>query len=109
MVRPDHEHRRGLQDRTPRPGPTQAASGRFAPVSPGPPLACSPPPPPGATRRGLMAAGPVPHRASDSLVTRTYAGLLVAQFLAAFNDQAIHASAMFFAINTQTLNEKFAI
>ncbi|HJZ92515.1 MAG TPA: MFS transporter [Gemmataceae bacterium] len=56
-----------------------------------------------------MAAGPVPHRASDSLVTRTYAGLLVAQFLAAFNDQAIHASAMFFAINTQTLNEKFAI
>jgi MFS family permease len=56
-----------------------------------------------------MAAGPVPHRASDSLVTRTYAGLLVAQFLAAFNDQAIHASAMFFAINTQTMSEAQAI
>src|SRR5262245_13474679 len=54
-------------------------------------------------------AGPVPHRASDTLVNRTYAGLLAAQFLAAFNDQAIHAAAMFFAINTQTLNEKFAI
>jgi MFS family permease len=35
--------------------------------------------------------------------------LLVAQFLAAFNDQAIHASAMFFAINTRTLNEGVAI
>ncbi len=35
--------------------------------------------------------------------------LLVAQFLAAFNDQAIHASAMFFAINKGALNEAQAI
>jgi MFS family permease len=54
-------------------------------------------------------AGPVPHRASDTLATRTYAGLLAAQFLAAFNDQAIHAAAMFFGINTQTLSEAQAI
>ena len=36
---------------------------------------------------------------ADNLRSRTFLGLLVAQFLAAFNDQAIHASAMFFAIN----------
>src|SRR5262249_23019162 len=35
--------------------------------------------------------------------------LLIAQFLAAFNDQAIHASAMFFAINKKTLTEDQAI
>jgi MFS family permease len=46
---------------------------------------------------------------SDSLRDRTFLGLLAAQFLAAFNDQAIHASAMFFAINTKTLNEAQAI
>jgi MFS family permease len=46
---------------------------------------------------------------SGTLLSRTYVGLLIAQFLAAFNDQAIHASAMFFAINTQTLNEAQAI
>lgn len=45
----------------------------------------------------------------SKLLTRTYVGLLVAQFLAAFNDQAIHASAMFFAINTQTFTEAQAI
>ena len=42
---------------------------------------------------------------ADTLRNRTFIGLLIAQFLAAFNDQAIHASAMFFAINTQTLTE----
>ncbi len=47
--------------------------------------------------------------ASDTLWNRTYLGLLGAQFLAAFNDQAIHAASMFFAINTQTLTEKNAI
>src|SRR5713226_3390771 len=36
---------------------------------------------------------------ASSLRSRTFIGLLAAQFLAAFNDQAIHASAMFFAIN----------
>jgi MFS family permease len=45
----------------------------------------------------------------DSLKSRTFIGLLVAQFLAAFNDQAIHASAMFFAINHKTLTEANAI
>jgi MFS family permease len=46
---------------------------------------------------------------ADSLRSRTFIGLLVAQFFAAFNDQAIHASAMFFAINTDTLDEGGAI
>src|SRR5260370_39120909 len=46
---------------------------------------------------------------ADSLRSRTFVGLLVAQFLAAFNDQAIHASAMFFAINRGALNEAQAI
>jgi MFS family permease len=36
---------------------------------------------------------------SDTLKSRTFLGLILAQFLAAFNDQAIHASAMFYAIN----------
>src|SRR5437870_11261440 len=43
------------------------------------------------------------------LRNRTFIGLLIAQFLAAFNDQAIHASAMFFAINKKTLTQEFAI
>ena len=43
------------------------------------------------------------------LKSRTFVGLLVAQFFAAFNDQAIHAAGMFFAINTQTLTEENAI
>lgn len=46
---------------------------------------------------------------ADHLHSRTFIGLLIAQFLAAFNDQAIHASAMFFAINTGTMNEAQAI
>ena len=46
---------------------------------------------------------------ANTLGNRTYIGLLIAQFLAAFNDQAIHASAMFFAIHTQTLTEASAI
>jgi MFS family permease len=46
---------------------------------------------------------------ADTLRTRTFVGLLVAQFLAAFNDQAIHASAMFFAINCRSLDEGQAI
>lgn len=46
---------------------------------------------------------------SKSLWNQTYIGLLLAQFLAAFNDQAIHAAAMFFAINTQVLSEPQAI
>jgi MFS family permease len=46
---------------------------------------------------------------AQNLRSRTFVGLLVAQFFAAFNDQAIHASAMFFAIDQKTLNEAQAI
>ena len=46
---------------------------------------------------------------ADNLRSRTFLGLLVAQFLAAFNDQAIHASAMFFAIKQGALDEAQAI
>jgi MFS family permease len=46
---------------------------------------------------------------AGNLRSRTFLGLLIAQFLAAFNDQAIHASAMFFAINTRALSETRAI
>src|SRR5919206_839735 len=46
---------------------------------------------------------------ADTLRSRTFLGLLAAQFLAAFNDQAIHASAMFFAINQGALDEAQAI
>jgi MFS family permease len=44
-----------------------------------------------------------------SLRSRTFIGLLIAQFLAAFNDQAIHASSMFFAINHNAMSEASAI
>jgi MFS family permease len=57
----------------------------------------------------MPTAGPGAPAPADSLATRTYFGLLAAQFLAAFNDQAIHAAAMFFAINTNTLSEAQAI
>jgi MFS family permease len=46
---------------------------------------------------------------SDTLRSRTYIGLIIAQFLAAFNDQAIHASSMFYAIHRQLLTEAQAI
>ena len=46
---------------------------------------------------------------ADKLWSRTFVGLLGAQFLAAFNDQAINASAMFFAIKTAAMGEKEAI
>ena len=47
--------------------------------------------------------------APPGLRSRSFVGLLAAQFLAAFNDQAIHAAAMFYAINTQALSERDAI
>lgn len=50
-----------------------------------------------------------PTAPAAGLFSRTFVGLLVAQFFAAFNDQAIHAAAMFFAINTQALTEENAI
>src|SRR5713226_8012483 len=46
---------------------------------------------------------------ASSLKSRTYLGLIIAQFLAAFNDQAIHASAMFFAIHHETMTQATAI
>jgi MFS family permease len=45
----------------------------------------------------------------DSIKNPTFYGLLIAEFLAAFNDQCIHASAMFFAIQHHALNESQAI
>lgn len=45
----------------------------------------------------------------DTLKNKTYFGLLIAEFLAAFNDQCIHASAMFFAIHKGVLTEEDAI
>ncbi|MBI3410074.1 MAG: MFS transporter [Planctomycetes bacterium] len=46
---------------------------------------------------------------AGSLNNRTFIGLIVAQFLAGFNDQAIHASAMFFAIHQGILSQEQAI
>lgn len=45
----------------------------------------------------------------DRLTNRTFIGFLIAEFLAAFNDQAIHASAMFFAINSGAMTPDKAI
>jgi len=53
----------------------------------------------------MTNASPTP----NALKSRTFVGLLIAQFLAAFNDQAIHAAAMFYAINTHTMTEGAAI
>ncbi len=46
---------------------------------------------------------------AENLTNRTFVGLIVAQFLAGFNDQAIHAAAMFYAIHTTILSESNAI
>ncbi|HMP59875.1 MAG TPA: MFS transporter [Gemmatales bacterium] len=45
----------------------------------------------------------------DRLGNRTFFGFLIAEFLAAFNDQCIHASGMFFAINSGALAPDKAI
>jgi MFS family permease len=49
------------------------------------------------------------YQPAETLTNRTFVGLIVAQFLAGFNDQAIHASAMFYAIHTKILSESNAI
>ena len=49
------------------------------------------------------------YQPADSLTNRTFVGLIVAQFLAGFNDQAIHAAAMFYAIHTKILSQDNAI
>lgn len=46
---------------------------------------------------------------SENLKNRTFWGLIIAQFLAGFNDQAIHAAAMFYAIHQGILTEAQAI
>ncbi len=51
-----------------------------------------------------MAFQPAP-----SLNNRTFVGLIIAQFLAGFNDQAIHAMSMFYARHTGILTEAQAI
>src|SRR6266446_5111922 len=48
-------------------------------------------------------------QAVDTLKNRSFVGLIVAQFLAGFNDQAIHAAAMFYALRTGILREDQAI
>ena len=57
----------------------------------------------------MTAPTPQHNPVHGGLGSRTFIGLLVAQFFAAFNDQAIHAAAMFFAINKQLMTEKAAI
>lgn len=49
------------------------------------------------------------HQPADTLKNRSFIGLIVAQFLAGFNDQAIHAAAMFYALSTGILREDQAI
>jgi MFS family permease len=49
------------------------------------------------------------HQPADTLKDRSFVGLIIAQFLAGFNDQFIHAAAMFYAIHTEILNEAQAI
>lgn len=46
---------------------------------------------------------------AETLRNRTFIGLIVAQFLAGFNDQAIHAASMFYAIHQGILTEAQAI
>jgi MFS family permease len=58
---------------------------------------------------GSSSPGVCPVTDPGGLTSRTFIGLLIAQFFAAFNDQALHASAMFYAINTHTLTERDAI
>jgi MFS family permease len=52
----------------------------------------------------------MPYQPAENLTNRTFVGLIIAQFLAGFNDQAIHAAAMFYAIHTvHVLSEADAI
>lgn len=52
---------------------------------------------------------PTEQKLYSTLLNRTFIGFLIAAFLAAFNDQCIHAAAMFFAIRTETLTPGLAI
>ncbi len=46
---------------------------------------------------------------ADNLKNRTFIGLIISQFLAGFNDQAIHIAATFYAIHHRLLSEADAI
>src|SRR5438128_29825 len=46
---------------------------------------------------------------ADNLKNRTFIGLIISQFLAGFNDQAIHIAATFYAIHHHLLSEADAI
>jgi MFS family permease len=52
---------------------------------------------------------PMSYQPAENLTNRTFVGLIIAQFLAGFNDQAIHAAAMFYAMHTQILSDSTAI
>ncbi len=56
-----------------------------------------------------VLAAPTEQKLYSTLLNRTFIGFLIAAFLAAFNDQCIHAAAMFFAIRTDTLTPGMAI
>lgn len=49
------------------------------------------------------------YQPAENLTNRTFVGLIIAQFLAGFNDQAIHAAAMFYAMHTKILSQANAI
>jgi MFS family permease len=49
------------------------------------------------------------YQPAEHLTNRTFVGLIIAQFLAGFNDQAIHAAAMFYAMHTKILSQANAI
>src|SRR5215204_1323745 len=52
---------------------------------------------------------PMSYQPAENLTNRTFVGLIIAQFLAGFNDQAIHAAAMFYAMHTRILSQEGAI
>src|SRR3954463_12366729 len=65
---------------------------------------------PRSLRAGAMVElGAPEQKLYQNLLNRTFIGFLIAAFLAAFNDQCIHAAAMFFAIRTETLTPGAAI
>lgn len=57
----------------------------------------------------MADTAPPDQKLYSTLFNRTFLGFLIAAFLAAFNDQCIHAAAMFFAIRTETLTPGLAI
>lgn len=57
----------------------------------------------------MADTAPTDQKLYSTLINRTFIGFLIAAFLAAFNDQCIHAAAMFFAIRTETLTPGLAI